>query len=75
MDYLSATGYFPEAFKEAIMVLIFKKYPRNYRPNSLLENTKKILEKIINKKLHGHLEEHELITKRQYGFRKRKVRQ
>ena len=72
-----SSGYFPKAFKEAIMVLIPKgerdtTNPSNYRPISLLENIGKILERIVNERLQGHLEENQLLNERQFGFRKRR---
>ena len=71
------TGHMPKAFNEAIMVLIAKgerdlTNPSNYRPISLLENIGKILEIMINKRLQGHLEEHNILNERQFGFRKKR---
>ena len=64
-----STGHMPKAFKEAIIVLIPKGKGdttnlSNYRPISLLENIEKIIERIINEKLQGHPEEHNLLNKR-----------
>ena len=55
-----STGHIPKAFKEAIMVLIPKgeRDTTNfikYKPIHLPENSRKILERIINERLQGHL--------------------
>ncbi|XP_042883085.1 uncharacterized protein LOC122260057 [Penaeus japonicus] len=57
-----------------IMILIPKagkppNRPDNFRSVFLLEITVKILEKVINYRLNSHLEEHQLLNPRQYGFR------
>ena len=56
------------------MVPIFKAgdrfSPDNYRPISLLPNFSKILEKIVSNRLIVFLEEHNLISEHQFGFRK-----
>ena len=44
----------------------------NYRPVSLTSVVCKILEKLIRKKWVEHLEKHEILSERQYGFRKGK---
>ena len=77
LDARISTGHLPKPFKEAIMVLIPKgkrdtTNPSKYRPISLVENIKKILERIINERLQGHLEHHNVLNERQFGFRKRR---
>ena len=64
----------PAAWKEARVTPVHKKKdkadPANYRPISLLSTVSKILEKVIAEHLTRHLEEHHLLSPRQYGFRK-----
>lgn len=72
-----SAGYFPDKFKEAVLVMIPKPgktdtTPENYRPVSLLEVPGKLLEKIINRRLRLHLESNGLHNPRQYGFRPQK---
>ena len=67
-------GYFSIVFKNGIIILIPKpgkdpKNPINYRPITLLEVPGKILEKIINKRLHKFCERNDIFHKEQYGFR------
>ena len=69
------TGFFPTAWKEAIIIPILKKGKNpmektSYRPISLLSCLGKTLERIINKRLMWHLETNNLITKEQTAFRK-----
>ena len=67
-------GYFPEIFKQAIVVMIHKKgkpkeNPLNYRPISLLEPIGKVYETIINRRLKWYLEDNGLLNDLQFGFR------
>ena len=69
-----ATGYFPAPLKVAILILIAKPgkpntLPANFRPISLLELLAKIFETILNRRLRDHLEDKELLSKKQFGFR------
>ena len=69
-----AAGYFPRKFRHAIIRLIPKpgKTPHKVesnRPISLLETPGKSLEKIINKRIIDHLQDHDLYNNRQHGFR------
>lgn len=68
-----ATGNFPESWKHAIVVPIFKTgdamEPKNYRPISLLPIISKILEKVIAAQLTSHLESNHLLSNTQHGFR------
>ena len=63
----------PEQWKMAKVVPIFKKGKEddcgNYRPISLLPTISKIIEKIVAKQVIAYLENHNLFTKSQYGFR------
>ncbi len=56
------------------MVPIYKKNykndVKNYRPVSLLPVLSKVLESIVASRVTEHLEQHHLLSNRQYGFRK-----
>ena len=67
-------GYFPQEFKQANIKMIPKpnkpsSNPNIYRPISLLEVPGKIYDKIINKRLRGHLKLHNMLLEAQHGFR------
>ena len=67
-------GYFPSSFKTAIVVLIPKPQKdlsnvSSYRPISLLESLGKVFEKLINRRLRRYLDENNLISTTQFGFR------
>jgi hypothetical protein len=68
------TGVFPNIYKQTIIAPIHKSGdPRevsNYRPISLVSNISKIYEKIIKKQLDEFIEQHGLIHKNQFGFRR-----
>ena len=63
---------FPEAWREAEVIAIFKKGdsadPSNYRPISLLQTAYKIMGKLLAKRLEQGLESY--IRETQFGFRK-----
>ena len=67
-------GIFPNAWKVAKVVPLFKGGNResvvNYRPISLLPLPGKLLEKIVHKRLSEFLEENNFLTDNQGGFRK-----
>ena len=67
------TGYFPESFKTAKIILIYKSDDKhnftNYHPISLLTSLSKLLEKIVAKQLNGYLYKYKILYKNQYGFR------
>ena len=67
------TGIFPESWKHAIVVPIFKTgdvmEPKDYRPISLLPIISKVLEKVIAAQLASHLENNHLLSNTQHGFR------
>ena len=70
-----ATGYFPTDFKLAKVVMIPKQGKNqnrveNYRPISLLEVPGKILERIISVEVTQHLEDENVLSINQHGFRK-----
>ena len=63
----------PTIWKQARVVPVHKKRskadPGNYRPISLLSVVSKILEKVIADEINEHLEEHNLLSIKQFGFR------
>ena len=66
-------GEIPEAWREANVILLFKKkgsrlVPANYRPVSLTSVPCKVFEKIIRDAVMDHLVKNELISKQQHGF-------
>ena len=68
-------GYFPENLKLGCITPIFKKGDRkkanNYRPVCSLSPLSKIIEKVINNRMVKFLDEHEILSKTQFGFRKK----
>ena len=68
------TGTIPDDWKEATITPIYKdgdkNSPANYRPISILPAISKIMERVIHSQLHGHLNEHHLLSEAQFGFRK-----
>ena len=66
------TGIFPDLWKQAVVIPIFKKSSKsdvtNYRPVSLLSIPSKIFEHILFKKIYEHCAEYLHVS--QYGFRK-----
>ena len=69
-----ASGYFPSSFKTALVALIPKPQkdltdPKNYRPISLLETLGKTFERIMNTRLRRYLDDNDLLSNKQFGFR------
>ena len=69
-------GYFPELWRTAIVKLIPKpnkdsKFAKNFRPISLLSCVGKVLERIIASRLSAFMEEKNLFSKTQSGFRRK----
>ena len=67
-------GVFPDIFKTAKVVPLFKKRdkkdPSNHRPISLLSSSSKMFEKILhNRRMILFIEKNNLICPMQYGFR------
>ena len=62
----------PNDWKQALVSPIFKKRAKclavNYRPISLTPVFCKVIETFIKEKIMSHLEEQELLSKKQYGF-------
>lgn len=69
------TGTVPKLYKITKVVPIFKSgdssEPNNYRPISLISNFAKILEKIVQKRLVNFLNDNDILSTNQFGFRKR----
>ena len=67
-------GYLPDQWLSSIVVPIFKKSSRydpiNYRPISLTSTVCKTLERIIVKHLFTYFDINDILTKKQFGFRK-----
>ena len=68
------TGIFPDALKISKVIAIHKGEStedlNNYRPISLLSIFDKIIEKLMHKRLYSFLDEHSILFKNQFGFRK-----
>ncbi|CAK1584849.1 unnamed protein product [Parnassius mnemosyne] len=72
--YSYSQGVVPNSWKTALVHPIPKKGdrsdPSNYRPIAITSLFSKIMESIINCQLMRYLEDHQLISDRQYGFRR-----
>jgi len=68
-------GEYPQEFKIARVVALHKKGKKdeadNYRPISILTQLNKILEKLIHKRLMSFLNDENILTHKQFGFRKK----
>ena len=68
-------GVFPDIFKTAKVVPLFKKRekkdPANYRPNSLLSSLSKVFGNILRNRMLRFTEKNNLICPMQYGFKKK----
>ena len=66
------SGIYPDTFKIAKVISLFKKgnpeLPSNYRPNSILSIFSKIFEKLMYKRLYSFLEVHNILYSLQFGF-------
>ena len=69
-----SSGIIPCRWKQAIIKPIHKKGskedPNNFRPISILPVMSKVLEKVVSSQLSTYLEENNLLSKYQFGFRK-----
>ena len=69
-----STQSFPSCWKFAHVHPVPKKddhsQPSNYRPISLISCLSKVFESVLNRKILRFLESHDLLSDRQYGFRK-----
>ena len=76
-NLIICTGYIPQQWKRANIILILKPHkdkhqPSSYRPISLLSCLGKLLEKIIKKRLMEELERRRILPAHQAGFRPHK---
>lgn len=72
-NLISDSGIFPDVWKHATIVPLFKagdkKLVENYRPISLLPAIAKLFEKIIHRRIYTFLIETKYLTDAQCGFR------
>ncbi|XP_045446602.1 uncharacterized protein LOC123654761 [Melitaea cinxia] len=72
-NLIFSTGIFPDLFKLAEVIPVYKggsrDCVRNYRPISKISTLSKIIEKLINKRLIDYLESNNLLSSSQFGFR------
>ena len=72
--YLNA-GSYPSTFKLAKVTALFKGGENsdadNYRPISVLPALNKVFEKLLHSQLTLFLDEHNILSKQQFGFRKK----
>ncbi|KAL7632739.1 UNVERIFIED_CONTAM: hypothetical protein RMT77_016940 [Armadillidium vulgare] len=71
-----STSTFPSCWKRALIQPVPKNgdpsQPSNYHPISLTSVLSKVFESILNRKIWKHLNSSNLISDRQYGFRKKR---
>ena len=76
MNLILQTGIVPFDFKHAVVSPIFKSGAKqeldNYRPVSVLPICSKIFEKSVHRQVSEYLEEKELLSSTQFGFRKKR---
>jgi len=69
-----SAGVFPDRLKNSIVTPVFKKGnnsdPANYRPISVLTSFTKVLETALYMRLAEHITLNNMLTERQFGFRK-----
>ena len=69
-------GIFPEVWKSAKVVALFKGRDKalkdNYRPISILPTISKIIERSAHVQLCSYLEENKLLSQSQFGFRQKR---
>lgn len=69
-----STGYFPNKWKESLIVPIQKLQntllSEEYRPVNMLPIYEKVLEKLVERQLRSYMEDNNLIMEQQSGFRK-----
>ena len=74
-----SSGIFPKSLKTACVTPILKKGDKkivsNYRPISVVHYASKILEKLIQNRLHSFLHRFNIISENQFGFRRGKSTQ
>ena len=69
-----STGMYPSKLKMAKIIPIFKAEDNtnanNYRPISLLSNFNRIFEKLVFSRMESFIEQNDILSPSQYGFRK-----
>jgi hypothetical protein len=64
---------FPDIWKKGKIIPFFKSNdptsPNNYRPITILPIVSKVMEHIVHRQVYEYLQEHDLITSEQFGFR------
>lgn len=74
-----SSGVFPRAFKKAVVHPVYKGGDpvsvNNYRPISVLTVMSKIFEKLLNARLTTYLNDNNILSERQFGFRSGKSTQ
>ncbi|KAG5685129.1 hypothetical protein PVAND_014324 [Polypedilum vanderplanki] len=75
IDRMLDTGIYPDDFKIATITPINKsgdfKNIADYRPISVLSTCNKVIEKFLHERLWNYVESNNLISDRQFGFRKK----
>ena len=68
------SGSFPDCLKLATIIPIFKsldrQLPNNYRPISMIHVLSKIFEKLMINRMWNFIDQHNIISHHQFGFRK-----
>ena len=67
----------PQEWKEATVIPLYKGKgdradPFNYRPISLLNGVAKVCESLLSRQVYCHVEEYNLISPKQFGFRRQR---
>lgn len=74
INFIIRTSTFPSVLKMAVVIPLFKRGDRtdvsNYRPISLLSSISKIFEKIVKTRLCNYLDNNNILSDSQHGFRK-----
>lgn len=75
MNLMLRFGVWATTLEQGVIVPIFKKQgnmmkPDNYRPISLLTSLSKLYELVLNKRLYTYVEQHNILSEEQAGFRK-----
>jgi hypothetical protein len=72
-NLINQSGIVPDSFKTAKVKMLHKKKSKdnmgNYRPLSMTNHQGKIWERLINHAIIKHLEDNNLLSDRQHGFR------
>jgi hypothetical protein len=75
-NFSFTNGEYPNLLKRAVVIPLHNKGDRqdlqNYRPLSLLSVFANVLVKLVKKRLMSHLNKHEYLSNKQYGFRTRR---